>query len=181
MRILMLGNSFTSTNQLPERLAQRTGAEVAAHTRGGARLAEQLNPNTRLGARTLAALRESHWDYVFLQEMSNGPITAPEKFRDSVRRLSQLLRAHGAEPVLYATWAYENPERLSALGLTREEMYQAMHRACCAAAAENRLRMADVGTRFQLHADEGLFGPDGVHPNLRGTELAVETLAAALR
>ena len=56
MRILMLGNSFTAANDLPQRLARLTGAEVAAHTRGGARLAEQLNPQTELGARTLAAL-----------------------------------------------------------------------------------------------------------------------------
>ena len=40
MRILMLGNSFTAANDLPQRLAQLTGAGVAAHTRGGARLAE---------------------------------------------------------------------------------------------------------------------------------------------
>ena len=46
MRILMLGNSFTAANDLPQRLAQLTGAEVMAHTRGGARLAEQLNPKT---------------------------------------------------------------------------------------------------------------------------------------
>ena len=48
MRILMLGNSFTSTNHLPQALAQLTGAEVVHHTRGGARLSEQLNPKTKL-------------------------------------------------------------------------------------------------------------------------------------
>ena len=49
MRILMLGNSFTAANDLPQRLAQLTGAEVMAHTRGGARLAEQLNPQDKTG------------------------------------------------------------------------------------------------------------------------------------
>ena len=49
MRILMLGNSFISTNHMPQMLANLTGAEVVHHTRGGARLSEQLNPNTRLG------------------------------------------------------------------------------------------------------------------------------------
>ena len=73
MRILMLGNSFTAANDLPQRLAQLTGAEVAAHTRGGARLAEQLNPKTKLGARTKAALEGEPWDFVILQEMSHGP------------------------------------------------------------------------------------------------------------
>ena len=36
MRILMLGNSLTSTNHMPELLAELTGAEVVCHTRGGA-------------------------------------------------------------------------------------------------------------------------------------------------
>ena len=49
MRILMLGNSFTFTNDLPQMLAELTGGEVIHHTRGGARLSEHLNPNTKLG------------------------------------------------------------------------------------------------------------------------------------
>ena len=55
-------------------LAALTGGEVVCHARGGARLSEQLNPNTRLGARTQAALAGERWDYVVLQEMSHGPI-----------------------------------------------------------------------------------------------------------
>ena len=43
MRILMLGNSFIFTNNMPQMLADLTGAEVVHHTRGGARLSEQLN------------------------------------------------------------------------------------------------------------------------------------------
>ena len=82
MRILMLGNSLTSAQDMPDILAELTGAEVVCHTRGGARLSEHLNPNTRLGARTQAALAKEQWDYVVLQEMSHGPITAPgELFR----------------------------------------------------------------------------------------------------
>ena len=87
MRILMLGNSFTSTNDLPQILAERTGSEAIQHTRGGARLSEQLNPKTRLGARTQAALANERWDFVVLQEMSHGPITAPKSFFSSVERL----------------------------------------------------------------------------------------------
>ena len=49
MRILMLGNSFTFVNNMPSTLAELTGAEVVQHTRGGARLAEQLNPKTKMG------------------------------------------------------------------------------------------------------------------------------------
>ena len=35
MRILMLGNSFTFTNNMPKMLAELTGAEVVPHIRGG--------------------------------------------------------------------------------------------------------------------------------------------------
>ncbi|GAB2046441.1 hypothetical protein AGATL06_29410 [Agathobaculum sp. TL06] len=73
MRILMLGNSLTFANGMPRMLAELTGAEVVYHTRGGARLSEQLNPKTKLGARTQAALTQEHWDYAVLQEMSHGP------------------------------------------------------------------------------------------------------------
>ena len=44
MRILMLGNSYIFTNDLPSILAKITGAEVVQNIRGGARLREQLNP-----------------------------------------------------------------------------------------------------------------------------------------
>ena len=79
MRILMLGNSFIFTNNMPQMLADLTGAEVVHHTRGGARLSEQLNPCTRLGSQTQAALQKEKWDYVVLQEMSHGPFTATEQ------------------------------------------------------------------------------------------------------
>lgn len=72
MRILMLGNSLIFANDMPRMLAQLTGAQVVHHTRGGARLSEQLNPKTRLGTQTQAALSREHWDYVILQEMSHG-------------------------------------------------------------------------------------------------------------
>ena len=85
--IIMLGNSLTSAQDMPDILAELTGAEVVCHTRGGARLSEHLNPNTRLGARTQAALAKEQWDYVVLQEMSHGPITAPGRFFASVERL----------------------------------------------------------------------------------------------
>lgn len=107
MRILMLGNSLTFANDMPHMLAALTGAEVVHHTRGGARLSEQLNPATRLGAQTQAALAGEHWDYVVLQEMSHGPISSPKSFFSSVAQLCEQIRASGAAPVLYATWAYQ--------------------------------------------------------------------------
>ena len=107
MRILMLGNSFTSTNHMPDILAKLTGAEVVQHTRGGARLAEQLNPKTKMGKRTQEALQSQKWDFVILQEMSNGPISSKKSFLENAGKLCEQIRENGAKPVFYATWAYQ--------------------------------------------------------------------------
>lgn len=64
MRILMLGNSFTTANHMPDMLDELTGAEIVQHTRGGERLADQLNPKTKMGKRTQEALQNEKWDFV---------------------------------------------------------------------------------------------------------------------
>lgn len=182
MRILMLGNSFTFFHDMPQTLAQITGAEVVAHTRGGARLAEQLNPKTRMGALTQKVLQEEHWDYVVLQEMSNGPITTPASFFDSVARLCGQIRANGATPVLYATWAYQKdgPE-LQYRGWDYEEMAQQLSAAYAKAAAENHALLAEVGQRFyELSATQNLYDADSIHPNEAGSRLAAETIGAVI-
>lgn len=183
MRILMLGNSFTFTNDMPHTLAELTGGEVVCHTRGGARLSEHLNPGTKLGARTQAALADEHWDYVVLQEMSHGPITSPKSFFSSVERLCRQIRENGAVPVLYATWAYQKGgAKLTAKGWNYDEMacklFQVYHRA----AQENHALVADVGQRFyELSDTQNLYAGDGVHPNELGSRIAAETIAAVIQ
>ena len=183
MRILMLGNSFTFVNNLPQTLAKLTGAEVAHHTRGGARLSEQLNPGTKLGARTQAALSDAHWDYVVLQEMSHGPITSPKSFFSSVEQLCKQVREHGAVPVLYATWAYrKGGTKLTAKGWNYDEMFRKLFDAYHQAAQENHALIADVGQRFyELSDTQNLYVDDGVHPNEVGSRIAAETIAAVIQ
>lgn len=182
MRILMLGNSFTAHNNLPNMVAKLTGAEVVVHTRGGARLAEQLNTDTELGSRTINALRNEKWDYVVLQEMSNAPALSTDKFYDSARALCDEIKAHGAVPVFYATWAYErNSEQLEKAGLSYEEMYKKMSDAYNEAAKVNDALIAEVGKAFYEIADDvSLYEPDGSHPNITGSVLAAKTIADTL-
>ena len=183
MRILMLGNSYTFYNELPSLLAELTGGEVVRHTRGDARLSEQLNPETGLGAKTLRALSEEKWDYVVLQEMSNGPVTAPKSFFSSVDRLCGLIQENGAVPVLYATWAYQKGgAELLEKGWDYDEMARGLAKAYRRAAEENGALLAAVGDRFyELSASENLYDADGSHPNERGSRVAAETIAAVIR
>lgn len=183
MRILMLGNSLTSANDMPRTLAELTGGEVVCHTRGGARLSEHLNPGTGLGARTQAALRCERWDYVVLQEMSHGPVTASGRFLSSVGELCRQIRKSGAVPVLYATWAYrKGGDRLTAKGWDYDGMAGALSGAYRRAARENCALLADVGQRFyELAPAQDLYAADGVHPNELGSRIAAETIAAVIR
>jgi hypothetical protein len=163
MRILMLGNSLTTAHGLPDRLASALDAEVVVHARGGARLAEHLNPKTRNGARTLAALapvdpggEPAHpfWDYVVLQEMSHAPATTPEAYARSAAALCALARGAGATPVIYATWAYrEGSAKLARLGLSYAQMHDLMHDSFVRVAAQNEAILADACDAFYGAAD----------------------------
>ena len=166
MRILMLGNSFISTNNMPQMLANLTGAEVVHHTRGGARLSEQLNPNTRLGSQTQAALQKEKWDYVVL-----------------VEQLCRQIRANGAVPILFATWTYQKGgTKLTDKGWDYDEMAKKLSEAYHRAARENDALIADVGRRFyELSDPQALYAADGVHPSELGSHIAAETIAAVIR
>lgn len=179
MRVLMLGNSFTFANNMPETLANLIDAEVVQHTRGGARLAEQLNPDTKMGGMTQAALANEKWDYVILQEMSNGPITSRESFLNNTALLCERIRSNGAVPVLYATWAYQKGgKQLESFGMDYDEMYQKMYDTYHEAANQTGALIADVGKCFYEEATkQDIFAEDGCHPNELGSRLAAQVIA----
>ena len=183
MRILMLGNSFTFFHDMPSMLAAILKAEVTAHTRGGAYLAEQYNPDTEMGAKTLAALKNERWDYVVLQEQSNAPVLKKSAYQKSIDILVPLIRAAGAEPVIYASWAYrEGSEKLASTGLSYEEMDRGMYESFHEAAERSHALIADVGRAFtELRELVPVYEADDYHPSVSGFLLAAETIAAAIR
>ncbi len=183
MRILMLGNSFTFFNDMPSILAELTDAEVVAHTRGGARLSEQLNPETEMGARTLAAIENESWEYVVLQEMSNAPITAKAAFLDSVSKLCEMIHHIGATPILYATWAYQKgTDKMATMAVSYDVMAARMYDSYHEAAEMCDALIADVGKKFYtLSEKKNLYVEDGYHPNLEGSRIAAETIASVIK
>ena len=178
----MLGNSFTMANHMPEMLAARLDAEVVPHTRGGARLAEHLNPKTKMGFKTQEALKNQHWDFVVLQEMSNGPVTSTDRFLKSVKELCKLIRSSGAMPVLFETWAYQQGcPRLDAMQISHKDMYIQMKEAYHLAAEENQALIACAGEQFYaLESTEPLYAADFIHPSEQGSRIAMESIADAI-
>ena len=183
MRILMLGNSFTSANDMPAMLAELTGAEVVQNTSKSARLSELVSLKTKIGARTQDALENEFWDYVVLQEMSIGPITKRNTFLRNAGRLCSRIREEGAVPVLFATWAYQkDSQALSDLGMSYEEMAKGLHDTYSEAADQNDALLADVGEKFFELADlQELYAEDGMHPSEAGSRLAAETIASVIQ
>ena len=182
MRILMLGNSFTYYHDMPDMLAAMLDAEVVAHTRGGAMLAEQLNPETEMGARTLKALAEEKWDYVVLQEQSNAPITKKHSFMQSCAGLCDLIKANGAKPVFYSTWAYrDGTDKLATMKMTYDEMDKGLTESYAEAAGANGGLTAGVGSAFTaLRGLVGLYEDDDYHPSQAGSLLAAATIARVI-
>lgn len=182
MRILMLGNSFTFANNMPEILADLVSAEVVQHTRGGASLAEQLNPNTKMGEMTRKALNKEKWDYVILQETSKGPIIFKEKFFNNAVLLCEQIRANGAIPILYATWAYKKGgKQLESLGINYDEMYKKIFQAYHEVANNTGALIADVGKKFyEISEKQNIYAEDGCHPNRCGSQIAAQIIAEVI-
>ena len=183
MRILMLGNSFTYFNDMPEILAALTGWEVISHTRGGAYLSEHLDPSCELGLKTLPALRNQRFDYVVMQGQSQEPFRARTQFLEAVRGLCPLIRAAGATPVLYATWAYKDgSQKLAETALRYDDMLARLTEGYEAAAKENDALLAPVGQAFSdTRKKLDLYVEDDYHPSQTGSLLAAAIIAQTIR
>ena len=183
MRILFLGNSFTYFYDLPDMVAEILQAEVKGNLRGGAYLYQHIDPADELCAGTGKRLREEKWDYVVLQDQSQGPITNPEEFHQAVNALAPMIRSAGGKPVLYETWAYEEgTDILASTGLTFEAMQQGLTAGYRAAAQAHGALIAPVGQAFAAarHLSH-LYDADHYHPSAAGSQLAAETIAAVIR
>jgi len=176
IRVLFIGNSYTSVNNLPGLVIALAAGEARPLDAemivvGGATLRDHWTDG-----KALAAIQRAQWDYVVLQEQSllaSGPGTSsslpfgdPAIFGQYVRLFDQAIRKTGGKTVLYMTWARQNAPDTQAF-LTKA--YQDI-------GAELGIIVAPVGAAWQqslrtsptliLHQD------DGSHPNGAGSYLA---------
>jgi hypothetical protein len=189
-RVLFIGNSYTYVNDLPGHLralgdAKGTRFVTDSVTAGAATLRMHLD-----NAAALTKILEGHYAYVILQGQSCEPLTGARAFASAARGLSDAVRASGAVPVFYETWArrvgdsvYGSPWS----GKSPKAMQAGLRTAYRAAAAEGAARLAPVGDALERaeERDSSLvyYDPDGSHPSPATTFLAAavlyETLALA--
>jgi len=177
-RVLFIGNSYTTVNNLPSAfayLARSGGHRVETGTAAvdGWTLADHAGSPA-----TLAKLASAKWDIVVLQEQSEVP--SVEEFRQSQmypagRQLVSAIRNQGAHPLFYLTWGRRDgwPEN----GMPDYASMQAsIDQGYLAIAADQRAAIAPVGDAWATLVTRttrvALWQEDGSHPTEAGTYLA---------
>lgn len=179
--VLFVGNSYTSYNTMSEifrqiAVGQEIKVSVYAVTYGGHTLGEFADPNDAQGEKLKRYLDSKDPNYVFLQEQSDRPATAPLLFYDGVRAMSEALANENAEVVLYQTWGKKTGHStLTANSWTHEIMARKLAASYEAIAAEMGYSVSPAGSAFldifTNRPDIELFNADKTHPSPAGSYL----------
>jgi hypothetical protein len=166
MRILFVGNSLTTTNDLPARLQ-----EMARAAGDAVDAAVVAYPNYSLEDHwqrgdAARAIARGGWSVVVLQQ---GPSALPESrllLVDYTRRFDAQIRAVGARTALYMVWPADR-RRADFPGVIQSY-------AAAAAAVDGLLLPVGGAWQFAWRDDPRLplYGDDGFHPSRVATELA---------
>jgi hypothetical protein len=116
------------------------------------------------------------FDGVILMDCSQCPVHPKLKdtFYKFAKKHARTIRANGAEPILFMSWAYKD----------KPEMTQQLADAYGAAGAQNKARVIPAGLAFanavKARPDLELYQRDKRHPTLAGTYLAAATTYATI-
>jgi len=168
VRVLLVGNSYIYYNNLAQMIglitdSLNTKIICKKSTIGAATLGQHWN--SERGLKTKKIIASNKFDVVVIQDNSMWPL----EHKDSLLIYGQLfcnyIRANGAKPYLYNTWAREKtPQTQSSINAVYNEL----------AALENAINVP-VGSSFDLARKTiptmNLFHPDGSHPSAVGTFL----------
>lgn len=184
--ILFIGNSYTYVNDLPgtfDKLARSGGhlVQVEMAAEGGWMLSNHAG-----SADTQAKIQSRAWDYVVLQEQSQGPASPGFRSTDMYPAAGKLIReitAAGAKPVLFLTWAHKNgwPENnLPGFDAMQSQITQGY----VDLGINQNIAVIPVGlawsAAYHRYPDLALWQDDGSHPSPAGTYLAACVFYAAL-
>lgn len=193
-RILFIGNSLTSYNQLPTMfrlLCEAAGLspELSSVTKSGYLLEKHADVQDPVGAKVYKKLTEYNWDYVIMQDQRYNPMTAPEtSMFPAARILDARIRAAGGKSVFYMTWGYETSNSFLIDGVlkqvTMEEMQRRIADSYFAIGTELDAIVSPAGLNFmrclENYPEITLWRPDGYHPSAEGSYLAACTLFASI-
>lgn len=187
--VLYVGNSYIYFDNLPglvEGISEGLDGPIvrgAGHTHGGATLAGHLEDGHLPPIFSRGPAGGGDWDRVVLQQQSTlgapydaetGELGSPEAFYSAARELVAMIRAEGAKPTFYMTWA---KQAFPAQSETLSRAYRSI-------GAELNVPVAAVGEAWaevlRARPDFSLYISDGSHPNPAGSYLAACLIYATL-
>jgi hypothetical protein len=119
---------------------------------------------------------ERPFDMVMMMDCSQCPIhpKLQQAFYDTARAHAATVRAAGAEPVLFLSWAYQDAP----------QMTEQLAAEYVKAGRANNMRVVPAGPAFAAsiarRPDINLYAPDKRHPSLAGTYLGAAVVMASL-
>ncbi len=168
VRVLLVGNSYIYYNNLAQMIglitdSLNTKIICKKSTIGAATLGQHWN--SERGLKTKKIIASNKFDIVVIQDNSMWPLEHKDSLLIYGQLFSNFIRANGAKPYLYNTWAREKtPQTQSSINAVYNEL----------AALENAINVP-VGSSFDLARKTiptmNLFHPDGSHPSAVGTFL----------
>jgi hypothetical protein len=179
IKVLFIGNSYTSTNDLPGMLlalSEAAGARppliVESHTVGGAKLKDHWD-----GGVALEKIRSDEWDLVVLQEQSQTCLPqfgGKQLFYPYVKRFDAEIRRQQAIPMLFMTWARaDTPGPQAWWTEAYVDAAKRLSDDCCPAGMAMQKALQGL-PHIALHQDSG------GHPTPAATYLVACTFFAAI-
>jgi hypothetical protein len=183
-RVLFIGSSTTYWNNMPTwvtKLSEDLGSlpriEVTDRTVPNAGLHDHVESTGYWSA--LDAIRKGQWDTVILQGSPREPLDDPSQFFMDAAKLATEVRATGAEPLLFQSYAYDQGYYKYAeepgWGGNNVEMQKRVSEAYTKAAQEIGARLARAGDAWQWVLNQNpeikLYSNDHVHPSACGSYL----------
>ena len=179
LRVLMLGNSLTYLQGLPNMLRELSTLanesrplDLTVVATGEYTLEKHWND-----PKSLAAIRTGGWDVVVLQEFSARPVLEPALFREYAKRLHAEIEQVKAKPVLYLTWARAD---LVAQGRSQADWTAAY----LGLADELRAAVSPAGIAWEntkaIQPNLTLLQSDGIHAEPLGAYISACAMYATL-
>lgn len=193
IRVLFIGNSLTSANDLPGMISRMARArnflmEYDTHVPGGYTLSQHVEDPVLKDK-----INKGSWDFVVLQEQSQRPAFKGQQLEMEVslyaRKLSRMIRDSNprAHVVFYMTMAKKNGDPMLATSIPEASTYEGMQERINAGyihmAKQNHGLLVPVGFVWKnVRADRPAVNLylDDTHPSDTGTYLAACAFYAVL-
>ena len=193
-RVLFIGNSYVTSNNLPQMVrnaAQSTGKTLTVDQSapGGQSFSQHVN-----NATTLSKIAQGNWDFVVLQEQSQRPSFGNGYVQNNVypyaAQLNDLIEQANpcGETLFYMTWGRENGDQSNCAYqpalCTYEGMDDLLQQRYHYMAETNDAELAPVAAVWRYirthHPEIDLYSSDGSHPSVAGTYAAACTFYTVL-